>query len=422
MASSPAPRAPRRATRRGTIRRAVGSRTRQPASRPGVPAGLLVLGSVLAVAGLLLLTWWLPWIFVRDTFADAAEKHKAASDLRGTFTQAFTAVGAVGTFVYTIRSFRTAQTSHLTERFESAAGQIGNDNDAVCIAGLYAMAQLADTWADSRQACIEVLCAHYRRSGNRAAAGTVLAIIVQHLRPGSGVGWGACRFDLSRTDIDGADFSGIVLGRGRMDFTGSRFSGATTFDGAVLSGSALVFSAAEFTDGCNVSFDGAQFAGGDLDLSDCRIEAGEVHFVGTRFRDEVRLSFRGIQLMEHGSLRFSADVDAKVDLARSHFYPGGLPASFSGSTFHQDVSFAEADFRRDVDFSGVTARSVLDFREAQFWSVLVFRRARLDGAVLELAQCAPNGGEIDLRGLAGARPATSGGGAALPRGLLAYDE
>jgi hypothetical protein len=46
----------------------------------------------------------------------------------------------------------------LNERFATAAEQLGSDKPpAVRLAGVYAMAGLADDWADNRQTCIDVL-------------------------------------------------------------------------------------------------------------------------------------------------------------------------------------------------------------------------------------------------------------------------
>ena len=48
------------------------------------------------------------------------------------------------------------------ERFGDAAGQLGHDNAAVRLAGVYAMARLADDWPAQRQTCVDVLCAYLR--------------------------------------------------------------------------------------------------------------------------------------------------------------------------------------------------------------------------------------------------------------------
>ena len=48
------------------------------------------------------------------------------------------------------------------ERFVSAADQLGSDKAAVRLAGVYAMASLADGWQAGQQTCIDVLCGYLR--------------------------------------------------------------------------------------------------------------------------------------------------------------------------------------------------------------------------------------------------------------------
>ena len=50
----------------------------------------------------------------------------------------------------------------LNERFTTIAAQLGHDQAAVRLAGVHAMAGLADDWEENRQTCIDVLCAYLR--------------------------------------------------------------------------------------------------------------------------------------------------------------------------------------------------------------------------------------------------------------------
>jgi hypothetical protein len=54
------------------------------------------------------------------------------------------------------------RTRTLNERFASAAEQLGDDKPAIRLAGVYAMAGLADDWKENRQTCVDVLCAYLR--------------------------------------------------------------------------------------------------------------------------------------------------------------------------------------------------------------------------------------------------------------------
>jgi len=79
-----------------------------------------------------------------------------------------------GTVVVAVFGFRTTKsvtgstlaeqrTRTLNERFATAAGQLGSDKpSAVRLAGVYAMAGLADDWPENRQTCVDVLCAYLR--------------------------------------------------------------------------------------------------------------------------------------------------------------------------------------------------------------------------------------------------------------------
>ena len=61
------------------------------------------------------------------------------------------------------RTLAEQRTRTLNERFATAAGQLGGDKPpAVRLAGVYAMAGLADDWQENRQTCVDVLCAYLR--------------------------------------------------------------------------------------------------------------------------------------------------------------------------------------------------------------------------------------------------------------------
>jgi hypothetical protein len=78
-------------------------------------------------------------------------------------------VGAVLVGVYGYRKqrlvegdARRADAEQLAQRYTTAAGQLGHERAAVRLAGVYAMARLADDWDDQRQVCLDVLCAYLR--------------------------------------------------------------------------------------------------------------------------------------------------------------------------------------------------------------------------------------------------------------------
>src|SRR5215471_9108296 len=61
------------------------------------------------------------------------------------------------------RTLAEQRTRTLNERFATAAEQLGGDKPpAVRLAGVYAMAGLADDWEKNRQTCVDVLCGYLR--------------------------------------------------------------------------------------------------------------------------------------------------------------------------------------------------------------------------------------------------------------------
>ena len=99
------------------------------------------------------------------------------------------------------RTLAEQRTRTLNERFATAAGQLGSDKPpAVRLAGVYAMAGLADDWDENRQTCVDVLCAYLRMPyepdpgdeapeperlafrANREVRHTVIRVITAHLK------------------------------------------------------------------------------------------------------------------------------------------------------------------------------------------------------------------------------------------------
>ena len=176
------------------------------------------------------------------------------------------------------------RTPIFNERFIAIAAQLGDAQPAVRLAGVHAMAGLADDWTENRQTCVDVLCAYLRLPydpdpgddaaladraaylANREVRHTIIRLIGDHLRKGAAVSWQGLNLD----------FTGVVLDGG--DFTGARFpAGIVRFDGAVFSGGTVSFSRASFSGG-TVSFDGAGFSGGSVQFGDAEFSGGTVSF------------------------------------------------------------------------------------------------------------------------------------------------
>src|SRR6266568_8093361 len=118
----------------------------------------------------------------------------------------------------------------LNERFATAAEQFGSDKPAVRLAGVYAMAGLADDWEKNRQVCIDVLCAYLRMpyeldpgdqapeaeqlafQASREVRHTVIRIIRNHLNGHTNISWRGCDFDFTNVIFDGATFFRVEFG------------------------------------------------------------------------------------------------------------------------------------------------------------------------------------------------------------------
>lgn len=227
-------------------------------------------------------------------------------------------VGAVLVGVYGYRKqrlvegeARRADAEQRAQRYTTAADQLGHEKAAVRLAGVYAMAQLADDWIEQRQVCIDVLCAYLRmpyetdtasvkhREGEREVRHTIIRVIRDHLQdPDSPTAW--CGHDLDFTDtkfdggrFDGAKFTGGMVSfidaeftttTGRMvSFIGAEFTGGEVyFVGSEFTGGGVIFDYAEFTGG-KVSFFNAKFTGAKVSFGNAKFTGGEVVFDDTEF-------------------------------------------------------------------------------------------------------------------------------------------
>ncbi|MGW6935288.1 pentapeptide repeat-containing protein [Lentzea sp. NPDC054927] len=233
---------------------------------------------------------------------------------------ALTVVAGVGGVVALVVAYRKQRISEsaetrertklLNERFGAACNQIGNEAPTIRLAGIYAMASLADEWPEQRQVCINVLCAYLRvpyepaldsewyHDAESEVRLTLTSVIAQHLRAGAPVSWQGHDFDLVRAVLRSADFAGIVIPAGTFFLSLARFPGGwISFDGMKVCGGEVWFGGASF-DGARVTFDKAEFSGGRVRFEGAEFNAGEVSFRGARFAGgEVDLSEAEITVM-----------------------------------------------------------------------------------------------------------------------------
>jgi uncharacterized protein YjbI with pentapeptide repeats len=272
------------------------------------------------------------------------------------------------------------RTRGFNERFTAIAAQLGDAQPAVRLAGVHAMAGLADDWKQNRQTCVDVLCAYLRlpydpdcdddadiagRTGyraNREVRHTIIRLIGAHLRPSAAVSWQGLNFDFTGVAFDGGDFTAARFSGGIVQFTGAMFSrGQVSFDQAEFSGSWVNFDNAEFSGG-RVSFDGAtfsgdwvrfrgaKFSGGQVDFGGAEFSGGQVDFHTAEFSGGI-VQFTGAMFCG-GQVRFFHAVFSGGEVSFRHaVFSGGRVefdnAEFSGSR----VAFGTAEFSGGrVDF------------------------------------------------------------------------
>jgi len=201
---------------------------------------------------------------------------------------------------------RREQTRLFNERFTTAAGQLGHDNPAVRLAGVYAMAGLADDWSQQRQTCVDVLCAYLRmpyqpdpgadapmaerlalRAG-REVRHTVIRVITAHLQPDdrrapTAAAWYGLDLDCTGVAFDGGGFRHAQFTGGMVDFDRAQFAGdLVDFHDAQFTGGQVDFSSTKFS-GSQVDFSSTKFSGGHVNFTNAEFSAGQVGFSSAQF-------------------------------------------------------------------------------------------------------------------------------------------
>jgi uncharacterized protein YjbI with pentapeptide repeats len=281
----------------------------------------------------------------------------------------------------------------LNERFATAADRLGSDKPpAVRLAGVYAMAGLADDWPENLQTCVDILCAYLRLPydpdpgddaepdkraayrANREVRHTIIRLICTHLLPGAAVSWEGLNFDFTGVVFDGGDFTRARFSGGIVRFNGASFaSGKVDFGGAKFSGRQVGFRDATFSG--QVGFRGATFS-------------GQVDFSGAEFPVGGQVGFHNAEFS--GYVDFGgAEFSGQVDFSGAEFAVGGRVgfryAKFSGG----EVEFGEAKFSGgQVDFSGAEfSRGRVGFRYAKFSGGQVdFRGAKFSGGRVDFGR------------------------------------
>jgi hypothetical protein len=204
-----------------------------------------------------------------------------------------------------------------TDRYTKAAEQLGHPAAAVRLAGMYAIARIADDSERDRSTCLEVICGYLRMpydpmvpdadplEGNVRL--TAQRLLEERLRPDHPGFWDEADVDLTGACLIDAAFTRCRFRKAQ--FIKARFHGAT------------LVSLADFT--WRTWFDGAHFF--DTAWFGFSNFHNQSSFKGTEFHGEADF---------HGA-RFGGDVVVR----------------FTGATFHDRFGFEHVAHVNEIDFS-----------------------------------------------------------------------
>ncbi|MEV8132735.1 pentapeptide repeat-containing protein [Pseudarthrobacter oxydans] len=285
--------------------------------------------SLAAAVGVAILAAWMlaPWLNMGDETTSPADLTRLALTIAA-------GVGGVVALVVAYRRQRDLEQSRFIEGFGAAAKQLGDADVAVRMAGVYAMAGVADqTSRLKRQQCIDVLCGYLRlpyspERGNNHQSGltikrplrreggleeelrfqyrqndmevrqAIVSVITDHLRNWS---WSANDFEFSGCHLENADFRNAVFNGHSVRFAGVTFSGRyTLFGEASFFGKYTSFEEATFIS-ANTSFEEATFIGANISFEKATFSSEDTSFEKAIFRGK-NTSFR---LADFGKNRVS---------------------------------------------------------------------------------------------------------------------
>ena len=357
------------------------------ASWPLLPTLVLTVGSGVAV---ILGAYWLIARFV--PIGD--QPMTAAQRLTAAFATA-TAAGALVALVVNVRkqdlseqAARRDFESAFTERFRAAASQLGAVSPAERLAGVYAMASLADEYPRRRQQCVDVLCGYLRlpfdpavdelaalttdtthsfadgktvtshatmaaRPHDLQVRSTIISVIHARTRPEVETSWSHLNFDFTGARLHNLNFQGSTFSGQDTWFDGATFSGERTlFDRATFSGERTLFDRATFSGEANwfgaifsgerTSFRGATFSGERTSFDRATFSGERTWFDRATFSGQRTLFDRATFSGEHTSFDRATFSGQRTSFDR---------ATFSG----QDTSFDRATFSGErTSFDGAT--------------------------------------------------------------------
>ncbi|MBF6150274.1 pentapeptide repeat-containing protein [Nocardia nova] len=326
---------------------------------------------------------------------------------------ALTVVGGVGgvvALVIAYRRQRDVEQGRFVERFGAAAAQLGATDVAVRLAGVYAMAGVADE-SDGlrRQQCIDVLCGYLRlpydaahgssgrtkrvvtvpnprvedlddpgkveehheyRNNDREVRATIVRVIAAHLRLEAEYSWSTNDFDFRTAYLEDVNFRRVLF-YGTTSFDRATFSGTTSFDEAIFF-DLTSFDEATFSD--STSFDDATFS--TLTTFDGANFSGTTSFSHVTFSAASSATFYGANFSGNTSF-YGANFSDTTRLVAATF---SGTTSFYGANFSDITSFDRTNFSGTTSFDRTNFSGTTSFDDATFSDTTRFDRATFSGA------------------------------------------
>lgn len=236
-------------------------------------------------------------------------------------------VGAViaVALVVAYRRQKDAERAQFERRFGAASAQLGDSDVAVRVAGVYAMAAVADESPAfaRRQQCIDMLCGYLRlpydpdsgennltefvstttwaaqppathieelrrqqtRQNDREVRNTIVRVLARHVKAKAETSWSGNDFDFSGVLFESAAFEGARFSGRYVSFDGSTFAAEdVSFGGATFTAEEVSFDRAEF--GTDTSFAGAVFGARFTSFDGATFGGEQTSFEGVRFGGE----------------------------------------------------------------------------------------------------------------------------------------
>ncbi|WP_156661354.1 pentapeptide repeat-containing protein [Mycobacterium sp. 852002-51163_SCH5372311] len=349
--------------------------------RRNIPLSVAVTSAVIIGAALI----WLGFAVFEQVVGIDNTKPANRADVLKTALTAVAGVGGAVALVVAYRRQQDLEEGRFVERFGAAAAQLGNPDPAVRIAGVYAMAGVADerkTTFLRRQQCIDVLCGYLRlpydpaqgdshvtelvtttrpsggaagseearhqiiRQNDREVRQTIVSVIAAHLRKSAEVNWSLHDFDFTTALFEDANFEETVFSGEKTAFGGARFTGFTSFDHALFNGGYAFFKNAKFSgDKTMVSFDDTKFS------------AKFTSFAGAKFNC-FNASFKRIMCAGDKSVI----TFERAEFATEHTTFDGAKFSGSSTTFEKATFAAKLTSFCNAQFSSV----ITEFGDATF--------------------------------------------------------